>query len=72
MLDLTFEAEKQLNCLDARIAQLLSEYKHTQLAERRSLSAGAAGSAKSLRAESRMLIGNLSYLIRERCKAERA
>ncbi|HKJ62834.1 MAG TPA: hypothetical protein VKA94_12715 [Hyphomicrobiales bacterium] len=70
MPDLHHEAEKQLGCLDARIAQLRDEYEQIQFAEMVARRAGSRLHAEHCRVQSHKLIGTLSYLVSQRSRTE--
>lgn len=70
MPDLHHEAEKQLGCLDARIAQLKDEYEEIQFAEMIARRAGSRQHAEQYRLRSHKLIGTLSYLVSQRKQIE--
>lgn len=70
MQDLSLEAEKQLDCLNARIVQLTDEYRKSRLAETVSRHTGTKREAALCRKRSRELIARLNYLLRQRRDSE--
>lgn len=70
MLDLNLEADAQLNCLDACIEQLTADYKKMKSAQELSRRYGDPRHADHQRKQSQLLMNRLTYLLRERSKAE--
>jgi hypothetical protein len=70
MPNLVHDAEKQIGCLDARIAQLRDEYEQIQFAEMVARRAGSRRDAEQYRLRSHRLIGTLSYLVSQRTHIE--
>ena len=70
MPNLIHEAEQQIGCLDARIAQLRDEYEEIRFAEMVARRAGSRQDAERYRERSHRLIGTLSYLVSQRSRTE--